>query len=694
MAYRPGPDSTREAVANKGVANGYAGLDPNTRVRAAQMPLAPFGGAIINGLGDSITAQSVYQASNVPDSRFPTWTAGTSYVTGQCVQSGGLAFYCSTAGASASAGTGPSVSALTDGTVTWGYLGTTSSKNGAQGGFLSWASIFSLGALVFDLTLGYGGFANTLRKVMVVTGGNNYTSPTVTFSQGAAGTATVVGGVITAVAVTNPGYGLSSFTASISDSTGYGAVLSLVKDGSGTFGSFGCTTADMAARLPDCVASKACIFTVLGGHNDLVNNSSFGTIAANLRICYETLMDSGKAVIAIPILPSAGLSTGQSQTLTRVNHWIRAYCQGLSWANPTGYTRIALADAGGLWVDGTNLAAIQPIGGTGGTASSVTFDGTHPSARGAMYLGYVVWQAAQKFVGPQQGTVGRPYHAFDGYDAVNNPGGNLLEGLPWAASSTYAVGQLRSNSGSIYSVKAITTGMSAASGGPTGTTSTITDAGVTWQYVRPVGLSVLGSGTGGTNTPTSGITFSGSLAGGLTLIRTSGSASGTIAESIETPWTDGHAGQRQVVSFSLGGGTPIEVWALRVMYGSPFLYGITSADFGTSLFFAEVEVEISGIGNVCGLYLDGPFDNNVGLHSYCGSTGAGTGYRLAGAAGDPIGIPNGGRMLLTSAPTLLPGNIVNFCFALNFALDTSGSSGSATLTAKINYLGLRRAGMA
>lgn len=54
----------------------------------------------------------------------------------------------------------------------------------------------------------------------------------------------------------------------------------------------------------------------------------------------------------------------------------------------------------------------------------------------------------------------------------------------WAGSTTYGVGALATNdAGKVYSATAITTGISAVSGGPTGTGTVIIDGGVTWRYV-------------------------------------------------------------------------------------------------------------------------------------------------------------------------------------------------------------------
>jgi hypothetical protein len=57
----------------------------------------------------------------------------------------------------------------------------------------------------------------------------------------------------------------------------------------------------------------------------------------------------------------------------------------------------------------------------------------------------------------------------------------------WAASTAYStVGYIVSHGGNAYQVA--TSGTSAASGGPTGTGSGITDGtGLTWNYLGPVG---------------------------------------------------------------------------------------------------------------------------------------------------------------------------------------------------------------
>ena len=641
-------------------------------------------GVSLNGLGDSITAQAAFQPSMTPPATFPAWAANIAYTVGQCVANGGYGFYCSAAGTSAASGTGPapSTSPVSDGTAAWTWLSAYSNKDS----FLGWAEAFSLGGLHFDQTQGYAGPPNTLKRVIVVNGGSGYSNPTITFNQGAAAIATVAGGVITAVTVTNPGHGSSSFTATVTDSTGAGAVLSAVQDGSGTFGSFGCTTADMVARLPDCLASGVSIFTVMGGRNDISTGVSFNVITANLRTIYETLINAGRCVIAVPVLPSTVFGPAGSALAARVNRWIRAYVRQLPWANPLAYTRIAVADCSKFMTDGTVLSSFWPVGGGGNTAAAVTIDGTHPNTRGRMYIGAAIWQAAQRFIGLAPLGTARPYSAYDGYDSAFNPGGNILEALNWSASTAFTVGQLRTSGANVYRCTASGTSGTA---GPSGTGGAITDGTATWAYVRPAGISVFAGGTAGTLTPATGITYSGSLASGWTLLR-GGSASGTVTAAVETPWSDGTAGQRQSLAFSLNSGAASEIWYLRGLYGAYGTYGVQSSELGSGQVYAEAEVEISGGVNLSSLFLM-LYDNTIGWYNHAGGITTGTGWRVPGAA-DVVQVPNNGRVLLRTTRCVLPANLTVFNLQLGIGFDASGTpAGSAAGTVKVNYMGVFRA---
>lgn len=62
----------------------------------------------------------------------------------------------------------------------------------------------------------------------------------------------------------------------------------------------------------------------------------------------------------------------------------------------------------------------------------------------------------------------------------------------WGGSTSYLVGNHAVNGGKVYVVASITTGISASSGGPTGTGTGIVDGGVTWDYVSAVTANAIG----------------------------------------------------------------------------------------------------------------------------------------------------------------------------------------------------------
>jgi flagellin-like hook-associated protein FlgL len=66
--------------------------------------------------------------------------------------------------------------------------------------------------------------------------------------------------------------------------------------------------------------------------------------------------------------------------------------------------------------------------------------------------------------------------------ATVTPFSDFLRTTNWATSAPYAVGDLVVNNGNTYRV--VTAGVSAAAGGPTGTTAGIPDGTVTWDWVK------------------------------------------------------------------------------------------------------------------------------------------------------------------------------------------------------------------
>jgi len=664
----------------------------------AAIPISAARGAgwRIQCFGDSIssTSQGTYSPSNVSLSNIPAWTASTVVPAGYQVQSAGLIFYTSAGGTTGSVAPTPSI--LNDGGVTWVYNIAISSK--PLTGYLTWAEIYSGGLLNWDMTTGYGGVGYATLKCVVngwgVSGGAGYlSSDTPAFTNGGTGTITVgAGGTITAVNILSPGFGGAVCT--INTSTGSGASIFCTQGGTGTLGCPGNSTTQMRIRLADAIACPVDIMVVLGGTNDVDGGTPASTTIANLQYMVERLMDAGKRVVLMTVPPNNVMTTLQSATCSQINQWIRAYCRGETWANPSGYRAIALADPAGFWEDGTNQTKFYPVGGAGGTSGAVTFDGLHPSPTGAEFMGYCVWQAAQQWLSLPPVRQDSIYSALDGYDPLYNPSGNLLEGLPWQASTVYAPGSICANGGgNTYYCKSVTgNAQSAASGGPTGTGGNITDGNVVWSYTNHVsGISNFSSGTSGTQNAATGIVYSGSLATGYTIGRTSGSASGTVACSIENPWSDGQTGQRQALTFTLGSGTASEAWYLILSNLPNASWGFTSADLGVTPFYIECEMVVSGIANCCGPLLRMLGDR---CQMLAGATASGAGFHILPSTGVQIAAyPNNGIIKLRSQPMVLHSLNTYILPRLDFYFDASGSVGSATLTVKLNQIAMRRYGV-
>ncbi len=674
------------------------GLKAVASLSGASFPLLDAGALLVNGLGDSITAQSVYQSADFTPTNVPAWAASTAYVVGNVVlNDSGKAYSCTQAGTSASSGgpTGTGAS-ITDNGCKWQFLGATVTRRSTS--YLSCIEAFSLGRLIFDMSQGYAGLQNSLAEIRVVQRGSGYSSgDTITLNNSATATLNVnpSDGGIDSVTITQPGYNATTaFTYSISTSTGSGAQITLIHNPSGTFAVPGCQTRDMVARLPDVLASTVDVVFVMGGTNDVSAGVGYATITANLDTIFQTLTAAKKYVAAYTITPrktGSDLTSAQRIVMMRVNRWLRAYARCEPWANPNR-TRVGLADPVPYCTDGADLVG-GPIGGVGGVANAVTLDGLHPSPRGAQIYALLGIQALAPLIGQLPTYRPRTASMFDGYDPTANPGGNLLEGLPWAASAAYSlIGMLVVNdSGKLY--RLVQAGTSASSGGPTGTGTGIVDGGCKWNYVSAAGQSVFAAGSSAiASSLATGVTGSGVLGTGWSISRTAGSASGTVAGAIENPWSDNHAGNRQSLAFTLGSGTVNEQWLLALFNGSLPLRGVSSADLGTTYLVAEMEIEVSGVANLSQIALFAGQDTSNRVTSVDGLTNATLvqGNQMMSSA-DMLPYPNGGKLLRRTQPFLMPSYQSNLNYWLTIGFDASGGASSATLTLKINHVSLRKA---
>lgn len=667
-------------------------------VDAGVLPKFGFRDALlINTLGDSISAVNI-MAPTFP-STIKQWVQNEVVPPRSLRQNGGFVFGTTAGGTSASSGSGPTRSSLTDGTITWINRNRLTSVGHTS--YLHWVETLSNGQLIWDPNTGYTGPQDGAAKAIIVNGGTGYTNPTLTNTDGIEATFTVENGVIRAINITSPGIVANVLVPpTITDATGTGAVVSWVFAPSGTFSVSGSLTQGMVYRAPDAAASAADIIVVLGGTNDIVNSIPAATIINNLRTCYEILMNAGKRVVAVPVLPRTGLTTAQSRVLARVNQFIRAYCARKAWANPSGFDDIALADPAVYLTDGATDD--QPIGGAANVVGAMTYDGLHPSGRGAFYIGECVRRACLRWTAPPLPVVGRQASSFDAYDAVLNPTGNLLEGFPWAASTAYVVGDLVRNDSPARVYVCTAAGTSAGSGGPTGTGASITDGGVTWAHAHLSGQSVFRSGTGGTLNAAAGVTITGNLAGGFLVQRNAGTAAGSLTAAIESPWSNGQPGQRQSLVWSLGSGSATETWVLQTTSLPVTRYGLTAADLGVTPVEFAVEFEVSNVLNVNGLrlqlyvdYASSPPNDYIAAQAGSLFQTTGLNATLPNSASEMIAYPNNGLMTLRTKPVLLPEDMItanaNLLLWFFIEFNASGGAASSTLTLKVNNVSLRKA---
>ena len=602
----------------------------------------------------------------------------------------------------ASLGNANGANSITDGTATvvWSQPQVIKTNNSP----LFWMESWSLGKFRWDFEDGYQGPLSGTIKGFVLAGGSNYTAnDTWTGSAGASGGFTVnAAGAITGVTVTNPGFGQVIHSYTISTASGSGASLSFVVSGSGTFSVNGAGSADMITYAQDAIGSPADILIVWSPTNDDTNITTYAlgltqytATVKNLTQIYNAVLASGKKLIIMTPNARTPINVYQQAFLTRIKNWQLSYYQRMAWTNPVYYNNIAFVDMTRYTTDltATGATAGQPIGGTTAPNGAMTYDGLHPSNRGAQYAGLILIDAASKWIGTNAAyanIVPRLADPSDWQDDLNNPGGNRIEAQPWVASETLAINQTRCNGGNFYYT--FQAGVTASSGGPTGTGGGITDGGVKWNYSRPCYDSVMLGASTSLGTGPGSVTFVGNGALGYTLSRKNGTAAGTITGTVENPYSDGMIGQRQKLVFSLGSGTTNEQWQLVLPSGMKS-YGYQAADFDSTTVRMCAEIEESGIANMSQirLALIDPTSNTT--------IEAGENPQLVNNSGTHLTeMASTGEMLTRPVKELIctpamawPSIAFNPAPTIYFGFDASGGAGSATATIYINSISLRNA---
>lgn len=178
----------------------------------------------------------------------------------------------------------------------------------------------------------------------------------------------------------------------------------------GIFATTGFTTQQIiATHLPNAVAYKAQITTVLCGTNNITFNQTADQITADLVTIYTALRNAGAVVVACSIPPrnvAAGLTATQLRTQAAVNLWIANYCA----ATPG----MLFADTASALTDSTTGQAATGM---------ISSDNLHPSPLGAYTMGQVVSTVVNSLLPARGGSFINP---LDVWNATENPGGNLI----------------------------------------------------------------------------------------------------------------------------------------------------------------------------------------------------------------------------------------------------------------------------
>lgn len=259
------------------------------------------------------------------------------------------------------------------------------------------------------------------------------------------------------------------------------------------------------------------------GTNDMQAGTSAAATAACYKVFYTlqqsvaTLQAAGKQIIVQLPIPD---SNANSNTLPKAE--AEAIFRKLvsNWA---GKNNVLVIDAYAQLIDGTVAT---------GAAITAWSQGSHLNTIGMYNL--------SKINSIQQVMNQNPYNIdYQPVSIIEDNATYAQTATAWSGGATYIVGDAVRNGQNVY--YCTTGGQAAASGGPTGTGSSITDNTVTWAYAGPNSVNIVShglmDGTGGSNN-TSAV-FTGTVPTGWSLGKsgTFGAGSVTTANNTRTSIT-------------------------------------------------------------------------------------------------------------------------------------------------------------
>ena len=481
---------------------------------------------------------------------------------------------------------------------------------------IAWANRFLRARLNFDLTLGYIGAFQGVCSVKVLNGGSNYTSPTVSFS-----------GV---------GTGLTFGTPVV-----VGGVIKSVPVTSQGVSFTGLPT----LTVTDSTGSGASLQAIIGG------TGTFGGAGETTAQCINRLPDilAASVDIVFVVIGTNDLTSGVSGATTKAN--LQIIFDTLIAAGK--FVIFCPDQARSYWA---SLNAGQII-----SARKQLYDVKRFAYNYGLLLATYNTNNSRKFL------------ICDGedfwVDATNSTGNPLSimtsDGLHWSIASAQAMGlRIAQQLQPILGL-----------GAPANIVSQADAYDATYNPQGTLNFGwLMNATTGSPNSP-----LTGTRVGNFTAYRSSGSATGTMACSVETTRTDGLSGNRQVFTFSIGGGSSTELYGFGIASTAISTYNINIGD----TIIAECDMWLSGHNNVNKLQLQISFINSGGttlIQSIDGDNNTDT--FIAGGAYMAI---NGDSTPMTfkTPPITVPANTANVTFGAMLGFNASGAAGSATAVWKI-----------
>ena len=113
-------------------------------------------------------------------------------------------------------------------------------------------------------------------------------------------------------------------------------------------------------------------------------------------------------------------------------------------------------------------------------------NGTLPADWATQAAGVLSKSGTWTLTGTNPGGYAKSFRLKDGAGTVNHWDGLVSE--PWAGGKTYSVGMQVHNGGNVYGCT--TAGTAAATGGPTGTGTGITDGTAVWAYLGAQAMTI------------------------------------------------------------------------------------------------------------------------------------------------------------------------------------------------------------